>query len=297
MLNRVVIYLKEMFPVLHISGTIIYASGFIWLQTVLNRESLPSFMHFAVGSISLLCFVLLIRIMDEFKDYEDDLKNFPDRPLPSGRVLKSDLKALGFGCFFLPLLLNLFISTDALIWTLIVLGFSLLMLKWFFIESTMRKSLPLALISHHPIVFIHLIYLFSVFKAAVPEANLLYLGTIIPIGLLSTNWEFSRKLRAPKEETEYTTYSKIWGVKAATSAAIITQLLSFSLLVYFIGTMTVPLSLWVVFGFVYLSITFQYVQFYHNPKNGLALKSKAENMSLITQLFILSYSYLLMGSY
>ena len=40
--------------------------------------------------------------MDEFKDYEDDLKNYPDRPLPSGRVLKSDLKPSGYACFFLP---------------------------------------------------------------------------------------------------------------------------------------------------------------------------------------------------
>ena len=95
--------------------------------------------------------------------------------------------------------MNAFISTSALIWTLIVLAFSLLMLKWFFIETAMRKS-PLALISHHPIVFIHLIYLFSVFQTAVPEANLVFLGTIIPIGLLSTNWEFSRKLRAPKKK-------------------------------------------------------------------------------------------------
>ena len=32
--------------------------------------------------------------MDEYKDYEDDLVNYPDRPLPSGRVLFKDLKVL-----------------------------------------------------------------------------------------------------------------------------------------------------------------------------------------------------------
>ena len=138
MLSRIVIYLKEMFPILHISGTIIYASSFIWLQAVLNKVSLPSFSYFAIGSISLLCFVLLIRVMDEFKDYEDDLKNYPDRPLPSGRVLKSDLKALGYACFFLPLVMNALISTSAGLWPLIGLGFSLLMLKWVFIETAVR---------------------------------------------------------------------------------------------------------------------------------------------------------------
>ena len=46
-----------------------------------------------VGCITIFTFLLSLRIADDFKDYKTDIKLFPDRPLPSGRVKKTDLAA------------------------------------------------------------------------------------------------------------------------------------------------------------------------------------------------------------
>ncbi len=222
MFKRIGIYLNEMFPLSSFVGSILTAVAVQLTYLRLYGLRPVSIFHLIVPALVLTAVSLLIRVMDEFKDYQDDLSNFPDRPLPSGRVHKKDLIALGYFCVMLILFLSM-TSSRLLIWSIYTLAFTGLMLKWFFIESIMRKSLPLAFITHHPIVLFNFIYLLIAcmqMNSKVTWDKAIY---ILPVCLIFTNWEIVRKIRAPQQETSYTTYSKILGPRPAILIALVLQ--------------------------------------------------------------------------
>lgn len=224
MMKRIVIYLNEMFPLTAIIASIITAVAVQLTYLRLFDLRPESILPLIVPAIVLTCISLLIRIMDEFKDYQDDLTHFPNRPLPSGRVLKKDLLGLGIFCVFLIVFLSM-TSTKLLIWALITLCFTFLMLKWFFIESIMRKNLPLAFITHHPVVLFNFIYLLIACMQMNPAVTFDKALYILPVCLIFTNWEIARKIRAPEQETSYTTYSKIMGPRPAMILSLALQII------------------------------------------------------------------------
>ncbi len=286
MLKRIGIYLNEMFPLSAFVGSILTAVAVELTYLRLYGLKPQSIFQLMVPAIVLTAVSLLIRIMDEFKDYQDDLTNFPNRPLPSGRVLKKDLLALGYFCVMLILFLSM-TSIQLLIWGLVTLLFTGLMLKWFFIEDQMRKSLPLAFISHHPIVLFNFIYLLIAcmqMNPAVGWNNAVY---ILPICLIFTNWEIVRKIRAPEQETSYTTYSKIFGPRPAIVIALILQLI-FSITVYQIfnrlGTPVIFRSLFLIVQAVLLSPSLTFLSTLKLPR---PLKPFAEAQILVVVISLL----------
>lgn len=222
MIKRIAIYLNEMFPLSSFIGSILTAVAIQLTYLRLYNLRADSFLPLILPGLVLTFVSLLIRIMDEFKDYQDDLLNFPMRPLPSGRVTKKDLLALGLFCVFMIIFLSL-TSMTLLVWALITLFFTFLMLKWFFIETIMRKNLPLAFITHHPIVLFNFIYLLLASKEFNPGVSLSEAVFILPICFIFTNWEVVRKIRAPEQETAYTTYSKIMGPRSAMLVGLLLQ--------------------------------------------------------------------------
>ncbi len=217
-----------MFPLSAFVGSILTAVAVQLTYLRLYGLKPESTFQLIIPALVLTAVSLLIRVMDEFKDYQDDLSNFPERPLPSGRVHKSDLIALGYFCVMLILFLSM-TSSKLLIWSIITLAFTGLMLKWFFIESLMRKSLPLAFITHHPIVLFNFIYLLIACMQMNSEVGWDQAIYILPVCLIFTNWEVVRKIRAPHQETSYTTYSKIFGPRPSILIALVLQFI-------FVGT-------------------------------------------------------------
>lgn len=280
MIKRIAIYLKEMFPPTAFIGSILTAVAVQMVYLKLFDLKATSYLHLFVPALVLTFVSLLIRIMDEFKDYHDDLTNFPNRPLPSGRVLKKDLVALGFFCVFAIIFLSL-TSTKLLIWALITLGFTFLMLKWFFIEDIMRKSLPLAFITHHPIVLFNFIYLLIACTQMHPDVTFGKAVYILPICFIFTNWEVARKIRAPEQETAYTTYSKIFGPRPAI-------IISLTLQAVFIGTvfaifdhLNTPAVARSIFGLVIALLVAPSLYFLFTLKAPKPLKGYAEAQILV----------------
>lgn len=291
MIKRIGTYLNEMFPFSSIVGSILTAVA-VQLTYLRLYEIRPSSLFPLIVPGFVLTFVsLLIRIMDEFKDYQDDLTNFPERPLPSGRVLKKDLLALAFFCVFMIIFLSL-TSMKLLIWALITLGFTFLMLKWFFIEETMRKSLPLAFITHHPIVLFNFVYLIIACMEFYPSVTMEKAIYILPICLIFTNWEVVRKIRAPEQETAYTTYSKIFGPRPAILMALLLQII-FNVTVFAIfqklGTMTLIQGL---FGVIQLMLISPSVYFLFTLKLRRPLKPFAESQILVVVITLLTAALL-----
>jgi 4-hydroxybenzoate polyprenyltransferase len=291
MLKRLAIYLNEMFPITSFIGTLLTA--FAFQLSYLRLFSNPTRFHYQMllSGIVITAVTLLIRVMDEFKDFEDDKRNFPNRPLPSGKVRSSDLKALAAVCVALIVLLSL-TSINLFIFALITLGYTLLMLKWFFIENKMRQSLPLAFISHHPIVIFNVVYLLLGMIETFSGLDWSKAYLVLPVALIFTNWEIARKIRSPKDETAYTTYSKIWGPRVAIVVSILLQMaytFSVSLIFHHLGT---PFFLKVVFLVFMVIMMIPSVRFLIDLKLKAPLKTNAESQILLILGFLVAACFL-----
>jgi hypothetical protein len=291
MIKRISIYLKEMFPLSSFIGSILTAVAVQLTYLRLFDIKLPSLIQLILPGLVLTSISLLIRIMDEFKDYQDDLINFPNRPLPSGRVFKKDLHFLAGVCIFIVLLLSLS-SLKLLLWSFITLGFTFLMLKWFFIENLMRKSLPLAFLSHHPIVLFNFTYLLIACSEVDPRVDLSKVFYILPICLIFTNWEITRKIRAPEQETSYTTYSKIWGPRFAISIAIMIQLVFTSTVFLILNTLESSFLILCLFAMTQLFLIFPSLKFLVTLNMPRPLKNSSEAQILVVVVTLLTAAIL-----
>ena len=128
MLKRLHIYFKEMYPIIPrlALGYLVFAE--IYFIVLLNHgatlqidngilikfwnEQLADWTLIPFGIEELVCgftvfsFLCWLRIADDFKDYELDCRLFKERPLPSGRVTKKDLKIFVSILIAVTLLLN-----------------------------------------------------------------------------------------------------------------------------------------------------------------------------------------------
>ena len=288
MLKRIFIYLREMYPLS--SWFVTFSLGFMVLTVAWRLGGSPyhSFQwHTLLGCVALCFFSLILRVKDEFKDFEDDKINYPNRPVPSGRVLKKDLLVLGWFCVFVTLAVSVW-SEEVLYMAMGSLIYSFLMLKWFFQEERMKASLPLALITHHPIVVLHFMYLLTVNQTTNYPIYEWQILTILPLVLMMTNWELCRKIRMPKEENTYTTYSKIWGPRPASFAALILQLIVLTTGSYLIHAMGCSLIWNVVYALGFVGLMFPVFNYWRTIRTKKPLKFWAENQILWTVLSLIT---------
>ena len=291
MLKRISVYLNEMFPITSFVGTMMTA--FAFQMTYLRLYGLPAQFHYQMllSAIVITAVTLLIRIMDEFKDFEDDKRNFPYRPLPSGKVYQKDLKILGGVCIGLVVFLSM-TSLNLFLYGLCTLGYTYLMLKWFFIEGRMRVSLPLALASHHPIVLFNMVYLLLSMILTFQGLGWNKAWMILPIAFIFTNWEISRKIRMPKDETAYTTYSKIWGPRAAIVICLALQFIYTGSLFLIFSELQTPVFVRIVFGILMLVMFIPSVRFLINLQLKAPLKTNAESQILLIVGFMMAVCFL-----
>lgn len=279
-----------MFPISSFVGSILISLGVELIYLRLSGFP-PGFeIRLLLPAVVVTLVSLLIRIMDEFKDYQDDLKHFPTRPLPSGRVLKKDLLVLGGICVAGIFILSLR-TFNLFMWGVFTLFYTYLMLKWFFVEQKMRKSLPLALVSHHPIVLINFLYLIIACMDFYEGVTLAYVGYVLPLCLIFTNWEISRKIREPGKETQYVTYSKIWGARRATKVALALQAIVVISMFFIFNSLNSPYVLRGAFIICEFFLIKPYVKFGLSLELDTPLKQFAETniLTVIGFLFLAAF--------
>ncbi len=228
-------YLGEMYPVPQRTAAAVLVSVSLAMQLarIHGLEAQPLSSATLLGAWAVFAFLLTLRLMDELKDVEVDRALFPRRPLPSGRVLESDLSAA------LAVSAALFVGAHAaagpaLGTAVITLGYAVLMFRWFFVPHRMRPSLPLTLATHTPVIPLLLLHLVAVFAATrslgvrdLHGPAVLALVLALWTGFFA--WEIARKIRAPEEETDYVTYSRLLGTRGAVALAASVQTLSLGL--------------------------------------------------------------------
>lgn len=216
-----------------------------------------------VLGFTVFSFLCWLRIADDFKDYELDCRLFAHRPLPSGRVHKKDLKIFASSLIAVTIILNfIFMTHIHFIFCIILYTYGSLMAVWFFQKHKIQKSLPLALVTHNPVQMIMNIYIIS-FVIIKYNLEIFTLHNILAVFTLyfpALIWEVSRKIRAPKDETEYVTYSKLFGYKKSVNFVFIitwVDIVTNFILVWNLSKISVILLLVDVLWMSYIFIDFK----------------------------------------
>ncbi len=287
-LKRIGIYIAEMYPLQHaLLGLVMTFAYFIALSRLNDFDFLYTPMMLFAALSMVLC-VLLIRIIDDLKDYDDDLVNYPNRPLPSGRVTKDDLKRVSFYLVVTILVLNLG-SLAMLGMISVVLLYSLLIFYWFFAEKKIRADIGAALISHHPIVYIFFLYLSVAFCNMFRGVDSASFWLIIPLAFTVTTWEISRKIKEPSHEDNYLTYSKVWGAKISSIAALCSILITIVGMNIYLALVGAPFYFALMFSLLSSLVTIPYVIYFTDQKiifKQAHLRLFAEALMVLVALFI-----------
>lgn len=297
MLRRLRIYLREMFPL----GSRLFVGALIFFEiyfVLLLNHGVSDFrigIQEWVGAATVFAFLLVLRIADDFKDYVTDQTLFPERPLPSGRVTHRDLSYLLGGVVGSATLGNLLVMNN-LPWFILLFTYGLLMSLWFFARDKISHNLLLALITHNPVLMILNLYIisFTVIKYRLPPvtpASILLAFSLYFPGLI---WEVARKIRAPWDETDYMTYSRLFGVKKAVRFVQVLTLVDIATNFYLIYSINRPLLL--VLAVNVLVMTRLFSRFIQDPTQ-FRLIDKVERYTLITEsvMILAVVTYLTLG--
>lgn len=265
-LKRLNIYFKEMYPIIPrlFLGFLVF--GEIYFIILLNHGVTT----FDLGIQEIVCgftvfsFLCWLRIADDFKDYELDCRLFKERPLPSGRVKKKDLAIFISILIAFTLIIN-FIFMPNFIFCIILYTYGSLMAVWFFQKHKIAKSLPLALVTHNPVqIFINCyIISFTLIKYDIQPFDLTNILTCFTLYFPALIWEISRKIKAPQDENDYTTYSKLFGYKKSVNFIFIVtwiDIITNFILVWNLNKISVLILLCLV-----LWISWKFIEFKKDP--------------------------------
>src|ERR1700691_3013564 len=112
MANRWWIYQRERFPIF--AHTPIIAafslSAVSYSALIRGAYHLPAWQPCVVAFASSFLFFLQLRIADEFKDFEEDSRYRPYRPVPRGLISLRDLGVIGVVCLLVQLGLALWLA-------------------------------------------------------------------------------------------------------------------------------------------------------------------------------------------
>lgn len=218
--NRWWVYQAERFPVFR-HGLLIAAVCFGVLMFSLPDCEMPGpsiLARFLAAFATVFLFFLQLRVADEFKDYEEDCRCRPHRPVPRGLVQLGELKVVAAAAAGLQIASALWVSLRLLLPLSIVWAYMLLMTKEFFAPAWLKRHAVIYLFSHT--LVLPLIYLYASacgwFAVGQPPPG--RLGFLLAFGFFSgLVIEIGRKVWAPEDEIPgVQTYSRLWGYKAAT---------------------------------------------------------------------------------
>ncbi len=279
MIKRLHVYFKERYPIIPrlILGVIVFLEihFIILLNMGVTKDQFRIGIQEAVGAFTVFAFLLWLRVADDLKDFETDKRLFPDRPLPSGRVYKKDVMVACVIVQAIAVALNVIFMRDNL-WAFVILYiYGYLMSKWFFRKKKIQPSLPLALITHNPVQAIINLYIisFTVIKYDLEPITLTNVMALWTLYFPALIWEVSRKIKAPKDENDYTTYSKLFGYKKSTRFVLILTIMDIItnfILVWNLNKISVC-----VLALLVSWMTWKFIQFMKDPER-FVLVTKVE---------------------
>jgi len=220
--NRWWVYQRERFPIFR-HGLLIAAVCFGALVFSLPNGERPgpaALARFAVAFATVFLFFLQLRVADEFKDFEEDRRCRPHRPVPRGLVRLGELRTAAVAAAAVQLGLALWVSPRLLLPLAAVWAYMLLMTREFFAPAWLKRHAVIYLVSHTlilPLIYLYVSACGWLGVGLPPPAGL---GFLLAFGFCSgLVVEIGRKVWAPADEIPgVQSYSRLWGYKTAALA-------------------------------------------------------------------------------
>ncbi len=222
-MKRWIVYQRERFPLAGHGPLVAAFSTSAVCYSVLVRHSYPwpRLSSLVVAFVTSLLFFLQLRIADEFKDFEEDSRHRPYRPVPRGLVTLRELARLGVAAAIVQLALALALEPSIVLLLAIAWAYLALMTREFFAARWLKASPVIYMTSH--MVILPLVDLYATatdWWAAglrTPPPGLFWFLVVSYLNGLVV--EIGRKVRVPvDEERGVETYSALWGTRRAAAA-------------------------------------------------------------------------------
>ena len=235
----------------------------------------------AAAMVTVFCLFLVFRLSDELKDVATDRALFPHRPLPSGRVLRSDVMVMMGLAVATVIGLNAH-RAPALLAALLVVGYVLLLHIYLFIPRFLKARPVLNLAVHKP-VFAAIAFYATTAATALddrplgsPEPSLVGLF-VLSIWLPFLSWELLRKVAGGMVRPDYDVYAPVLGRHGSLLIAVAAQTLAFVLFLVLATRLGLPAAAVSVALLGCLYAGFGYAGFALAPRRGAKrLKHSAE---------------------
>ena len=204
-------------PWLIVVHSLVYAATIVVSLRAASQPTAFDLTRDLIGALALFSFPLLLRILDEHKDYVADCEHHPQRVLQRGDIALSDLRSIALLCVLLQCLFSVWVDGGVgqvtLLWVATII-YAALMTAEFFAAEWLSDKMLMYTLSHQIITPISTLWIGSIAISAVPSSG------FIPFVLLATftavQYELSRKIVAPEDERDgIDSYTKAIGPRAA----------------------------------------------------------------------------------
>jgi 4-hydroxybenzoate polyprenyltransferase len=255
--SRWYIYQKERFPLLaHGPLVLAFSLSALCFSTLLRgSQNWPVWPAIIVAFLNSLFFFLQLRLADEFKDFEEDSKFRPYRPVPRGLVTLRELGLLWAAIIGFQIILTVWFHVQLLWFLAITWIYLLLMSKEFFCRPWL-KAHPFTYMWTHMLIM-PLIDLNATACDWLPAHGSAPPGLswfVIVSFFNGFNLEIGRKIRVrEQEETGVETYSFLWGKRGAIRAWWLALLITTASGCVAAGLIGFEYPFLVVFGIIFLT--------------------------------------------
>jgi len=270
--KRWLTYQKERFPLLqYIPMMAAFAfcgvSYSMHLTNPYARLTDVSLVQYVTAAVATLFFFMLMRIADEHKDFEEDSKYRPYRPVQRGLVSLSELRLIGIILVLAQIFLSFLIDWRLLLMIALVYFWFTLMSFEFGVPKWLKAHPTLYLASH--MIILPLIDLYVTSIEWLPRGGAFSFGILaymVSSFCDGTVVEVGRKLRA-RENEEYgvDTYTQIWGPKRAMIVWMFCMSISIITTVFAGFQVRVGFQILAVLAPLYVFAAFCAVRFARNP--------------------------------
>lgn len=286
-------YQKERFPLIqYIPLVASFSLCAVSYSAKLNNITL-SWEAFIVAFITSLSFFMLLRIADEFKDFEEDSKYRAYRPVPRGLIKLKELGVLGGILALIQFSLAYFYYTKLLIILVGIWIYFALMTKEFFVHKWL-KAHPITYLWSHMLIM-PLIDYYATACQWLPTNSKTH-PTLLLIWFLAASFfngaviEIGRKIRCSEDEEEgVETYTFLWGNRKAVLSWLFAMSLALTMSILGAIKVNILIPVVAILATVFIICIINGIRFMKEP-----IKKNAKKFELLSGVWTLSM-YLSLG--
>lgn len=218
-------YQKERFPIAILGLSLLPAA----LSSAVIVSTHPTGIQVVLAVVASLAYLLHIRVIDEHRDYGHDNIHHTTRPIQAGVISREELWYVDFVAVAILIITAAIAGWSALITVAIMLTYSYLAGKEFFVGEKIRRSFFVYNGANLLQMLLMQIFVYSVFANPIP-LNLLVLTHFLFTTIGTVVFEFVRKLKIPGDDgTGKDTYTWYLGFNNSMAIYLLLVLLNAAL--------------------------------------------------------------------